>query len=372
MSNHNSFAEVASSMYKRVPVKIINNKIFKMSDRDIKMRKALRISARRTRLNIIYALLVASIALTLFNAFSVLNDMRVEKKFLSTDLIHFSFFMLLSLTCSFSLVTIVKKDLNNARLVSRLRAGNRQLEAEVRKRTGQLAEALMAKDHFLAIATHDLKAPLNGIIGLVNLIRIDNHSTSAMDVNYLNHIEHSCNKMKNLIEDILEINRIEQGRAVATFQKVEIQTLLQNLYVSFSEEARRKNIDLIFPQLTHTIETDPEILTRILENLLSNALKFSLPGKCVWLRVNISDYITFEVEDQGPGIPLSDQPKLFAKFQRLSNRPTNSESSTGLGLSIVKELTHRLEGNINFKTQVGKGSTFIVTLPTSLTKNMLR
>ena len=336
-------------------------------------------SKKRARSNSIYLLLIASILFTVLNA--VMTCSLIKKKemgygstfhgktlFLQHSAefnpVWLLSFVVLALTCSLALVTIAKKDKSNARLLSKLRLSNRQLEGKVRKRTSELAEAIRAKDHFLGIATHDLKAPLSGILGLVELIKMGNRSMPASEAEYLGHIEYSCKKMQRLIHDILEINRIEQGKAIVKKEKVDLARLANELRRNFAREAERKSIHLMVEDADGTLETDADSLTRILENLLSNAIKFSLPLKKVRLHASLQqEHVLFEVEDEGPGIPIDEQPKLFNKFQRLSNRPTSSEMSTGLGLSIVKELTTQLGGEITFSSAVGKGTTFFLTFP---------
>ena len=105
--------------------------------------------------------------------------------------------------------------------------------------------------------------------------------------------------------------------------------------------------------------TDPALLEQVFDNLISNALKFSALGKKIWVRSKkIESEITFEVEDQGPGISKEEVPKLFGAFQRLSARPTGGETSTGLGLSIVRRIIDTLGGEIKVTTEVGKGTVF--------------
>lgn len=334
---------------------------------------------KRVGANIVYALLIASFFIALLSAIVTCIEAKdvAAKKDVAlaapSFLPHhsggfsperFSSFVLLSLTCALALITIVKKDKSNAQLLSRLRSTNRLLETEMRKRTSGLAEAIRAKDHFLAIATHDLKAPLNGIMGLVELIKLENNGRSEAEDEYLAHIEYSCRKMHGLVHDILEINRLEQGEVIVKRQPVDLAPLLKKLWFDFAQQAGKKSIDLAIEEIDATIQTDADAVTRILENLLSNAIKFSPPNKKVSLHVcSESNQVKFEVSDEGPGIPPDEQPKLFNKFQRLSNRPTGTEISTGLGLSIVKELTNQLGGEIDFKTESGKGTVFILTLP---------
>ena len=114
------------------------------------------------------------------------------------------------------------------------------MEEEVQKRTSELAEAIKAKDHFLGIAAHDLKAPLNGIMGLVELLKIENCSGSETGDEYLAHIEYSCRKMQQLVHDILEINRIEQGKVIVKRQQVDLTPLLNKLWLDFAQQAEKE------------------------------------------------------------------------------------------------------------------------------------
>ena len=337
-------------------------------------------SKRYEKGSTIYTLLIASIFFTLLNAITIYSQITKKNIVFDTGLspesglilllsneynpLGISSFIFLALTCLLALITIAKKDRSNARLLTKLQQIDRQLEIEVSKRTNEHAETIRAKDHFLGVATHDLKAPLSGILGLVELIRIENSGIPARDAEYLEHIEYSCLKMQRLIHDILEINRFEQGKVIVKREKVDLASVINGLRRNFAPGAAKKGIDLILENTDSTMETDADSLTRILENLISNAIKFSPSGTKVRLSVKPeSDLLRFEVADEGPGIPLDEQARLFNRFERLSNRPTNSEISTGLGLSIVRELTTQLGGEITFESEPGRGSTFIVRLP---------
>jgi signal transduction histidine kinase len=109
---------------------------------------------------------------------------------------------------------------------------------------------------------------------------------------------------------------------------------------------------------------DPKAVYRILDNLLSNAIKYSPPGRDVFIRIrNLPDGVIWEVQDQGAGLTEADQAKLFQKFTKLSARPTGGESSTGLGLSIVKMLAQQMNGSVECRSKAGEGATFAVRLP---------
>lgn len=244
-------------------------------------------------------------------------------------------------------------------------SARKDLENKLIKANDALIHLNDEKDHFLGIAAHDLKSPLNSILGLLNLLR-NEHGLSPVQQEYLLFIEQSCISMKRLVNNLLDINRIEQGGLALNKRRILISDLLKEQERSFKETATKKTINLTIKDLTNGtyILADEDVLTRILENLISNALKFSPIHKEVIVQASHTNtHIRFEVKDQGPGIRKDEQHKLFGKFQKLSARPTGGESSSGLGLSIVKELVVLMEGTITVETIEGKGTTFITEIP---------
>jgi len=244
-------------------------------------------------------------------------------------------------------------------------SARKDLENKLIKANDALIHLNDEKDHFLGIAAHDLKSPLNSILGLLNLLRQE-PGLSPVQQEYLLFIEQSCINMKRLVNNLLDINKIEQGGISFNKRRILISDLLKEQERSFKEIAAKKTITLTIKDLTNGtyILADDDVLTRILENLISNAIKFSpLHKEVVVLACLTNKHIRFEVKDEGPGIRKDEQHKLFGKFQRLSARPTGGESSSGLGLSIVKELVVLMEGTITIETAEGKGTTFITEIP---------
>ncbi len=172
--------------------------------------------------------------------------------------------------------------------------------------------------------------------------------------------------MSTLVNNILDINRIEQGNNFITWESIDLHEVIKQQVKMFKEQTDRKGIAIRVEETadSYSILTDRNSLMRILENLISNAIKFSRPNTLVLIRVSLeNEYVKLEVKDQGPGIAKEDLPKLFAKYQSLGAKPTGGERSTGLGLSIVKELVHCLKGNITVESTENKGTSFIVGLP---------
>ena len=226
------------------------------------------------------------------------------------------------------------------------------------------------KNHFLGVTIHDLKSPLNRVIGLIDLVY--QHGLDKFDPKqreFFQLIREACVNMQTLVVNLLDMNRIEQGFNAVNAENVQLSPLMERIVQTFQVQAQRKGITLSLenPESAKVVRTDPLMLNRILENLISNAIKFSPHNKSVLVRVMHNDsYFKIEVQDQGFGITDAERPRLFKKFQRLSNRPTGGENSTGLGLSITMELVKALKGQLSVESEENKGSKFIVQLPSNI------
>jgi len=224
------------------------------------------------------------------------------------------------------------------------------------------------KDNFLNVAAHDLKSPVNNILGLISLINMQKGNISPEQAEYILHIQHLCSNMQSLIGNLLDIGKIEGGVMEFTREPVNVSEFMKEHLDDFKEHAATKHISLILEDRTPNscIVTDRSALQRISENLISNALKFSPPHTRVIIRLEQNDHhLKMEVQDHGLGIQPDEINLLFRKFQKLSTRPTGGEGSSGLGLSIVKELVTALNGKISVSSEVNKGTTFSVELPVS-------
>ena len=251
---------------------------------------------------------------------------------------------------------------------------NRSTLFDISRRKQLEEKLLIANDHlvllndeknrFIGMTSHDLKNPLNGIAGLIHLLKTQ--TTLSVDQSeYVSFIEDSVIRMKNLISKLLDLNRIEQEGNIVQKQKINLQTFLDRIIKGFEEVAHKKNIQLLLlnPLGPLHIETDPTLLEQAIDNFISNAIKFSTSGKKVWMRTaRLTDNLMIEIEDQGPGIKPEEIPRLFGAFQKLSAQPTGGEPSTGLGLSIAKGLVRALGGEIKVESEIGKGSKFIFVI----------
>jgi len=287
-----------------------------------------------------------------------------EKKSRNEDVVRLIAFITIGVTSVLSLLSLIRKSKYIDNLLLSLEITNESLEHKVVDRTQELTKLNKDKDHFIGIASHDLKAPLSGILGLIRLMKMENPNRPDKDLEYLSYIEDTSIKMQRLISNLLDINRIERGMSFVNKQPVNLETIFKTLEMEFTEPARKKSIKLLIDKIGKTVVTDPDVLKRILDNLLSNAIKFSPARKEVKIGVYLEDdFLHCQIIDQGPGISNEDLPFLFEKFRKLSNRPTDGEVSTGLGLSIVKELITLLDGDMEVESEVGKGTTFKFKFP---------
>lgn len=239
-----------------------------------------------------------------------------------------------------------------------------ELKHELLERSNtKLKEINYEKNQILGIVAHDLKSPLNAIKGLVMLINEDRKETVDETTEYLAHIMQTIERMGDLIGRLLDINAIEERRIEVNMEETDANHLVNQVVNGFEVQAREKNIELnsVIPEVLVQAQLDPKLTLQVLDNLVSNAIKFSPKGKNI--QVSLTEEpgrVQIAVADEGPGIRDSEQRMLFSKFSKLSNRPTGNESSTGLGLFIVKELMELMNGKVWYEDRPGQGATFVV------------
>lgn len=261
----------------------------------------------------------------------------------------------------------------NRRLVEELRAANAQLEQHVRERTAELAEAnarLRAanaqKDYFISMAAHDLRNPLTLILGFVESLLDSPNCTEEERRRYLTLVQRSAEGMARLLDDLLDIAQIERGQIELHPAAVDLGAFLSEVVAANHLIAERKGIALAYepPPEPITARFDRDRIEQVLNNLISNAVKFSRSGTTVTISAAATvDEIRIAVIDQGPGIPAEETARIFDEFTRGSARPTAGEHSTGLGLAICQRIVALHSGRIEVESEVGRGSRFIVVLP---------
>ncbi len=237
----------------------------------------------------------------------------------------------------------------------------------------RLYEMNNLKNEFLATMSHELRTPLNSILGFSDVLLSNAQVLNDKQRRYVGHIQSSGRTLLNLINDVLDLAKIESGKMELHPVELSLADLVERTVGSMTALAEKKNIDLhwqVDPDLPVLLQ-DLGKLQQILGNLLSNAIKFTPEGGRVQVRGELRDAGRFAliVEDTGIGIPLEDQERIFEKFRQgasLSGQRdtlTREYEGTGLGLSITKELTKLLGGEVDLQSEFGKGSIFIVDLP---------
>jgi signal transduction histidine kinase len=283
---------------------------------------------------------------------------------------------------------------------TQLQRSNLDLEAankEIHRQNHHLEELNNEKNEFLGIVAHDLKNPILSIKLLAQLLHDHGHLTDEERMRFSSTIIGSSDQMARIINNLLDVNAIERGGMNLQPVAFDLAVAAYGVFEEYEALAQAKGVKLHFAS-----ETDAECFAdqtatlQVMDNLVSNALKYSPSGKNVYIRVtgdcqwtsaatlkehvaltlngNIDEAISakrthalrcvrFEVSDEGPGLTQDDKRKLFGKFVRLSAQPTNGEGSTGLGLSIVKKMVTAMHGQVWCESDVGAGATFIVELP---------
>ena len=245
------------------------------------------------------------------------------------------------------------------------RKTNRQLltvNSVINRQKEALAELNQEKNNLMSIVSHDLSTPFSSIHMWSRLLEADEKLDPEQKKATLN-IRRAAENGEQLIRQILEVERAGTAHEKLELEDTKLTDFLKHLAESFREQAREKQLSLETPDPEKPVYllTDQTLLRRIIENLLSNAIKFSEPGQEIRILIQ-SDLETTDiiVEDNGPGISSDEQERLFTKYGRLSPRPTGGESSTGLGLSIVKRLASELNATLQYQGEPGKGSRFLV------------
>jgi two-component system sensor histidine kinase BarA len=256
----------------------------------------------------------------------------------------------------------------------------RTLNKNLDLRLGQLAESNVAlyesnrlKNEFLANVSHELRTPLNSILGFADLLResVAEGGPEAKPVRYLQNILTSGRHLLDLINDLLDLAKIEAGKMEVRAEPLSPVDLFEGLATVLKPLTEAKGLSLVASVASDVplMETDGAKLQQILYNFLSNAIKFSPANGRVDLtaRLEGDDHVRISVADEGPGISLDKQELIFEKFRQVDGGVTRTHGGTGLGLAIAKELTILMDGRIGVQSTVGQGATFWIVLPLKIT-----
>ena len=256
-----------------------------------------------------------------------------------------------------------------ARDITQIRRAYEELES-----AKDLAErSLKVKERFLANMSHEIRTPMNGIIGMIDLIASTKLDGEQKD--YIKTIKKSSETLLHILNDILDLSKIEAGKMELRNDPVALENTFEKLYDLFSRQAHVNDNSLYYhlaDNLPEIVFTDETRLLQILSNLTSNAIKFSKSGGTIHIsakeieRGNDISTVRVQIKDSGIGISMEDQKKLFTSFTQVDNSSTKLYSGTGLGLAISKELTKSMRGDIGVHSTLGLGSTFWFTFKSQI------
>ncbi len=237
----------------------------------------------------------------------------------------------------------------------------------LREQNQKLLEMNQEKSEFLGIAAHDLKNPLSGIVSVVELMQEEICLSSLEEtLKRTQLIKDASTQMFLLIRNLLDVNRIESEAMITELQRASLLPLVQQAIRHYELPAQHKNIQIIlrYQQDDYFALCDEHFVAQILDNLVSNAVKYSPFNKQITIQVyQREQWVGFSVSDQGIGFTDEEKGQLFGKFKRLRAKPTGGEHSTGLGLFIVKKLVELMNGKIWCESKENHGAKFCVELP---------
>lgn len=281
----------------------------------------------------------------------------------------------LIILCSLLLITIVLLVITYNKTHKQkllLRVQSNEIEKQVRELTAQnqkQAQLNHEKQQLILLVSHDLKGPFNRIFALTQLLEMTGRFSDEQK-EYINKMYSIVGDGLNMVRNIVDVRKIEEKGLDPYPEKINLPSVVLPIIKQYSVLADKKKLKVNYnaPDKLEIV-SDKNYISRIMENLLSNALKFSEPGKEVNIRITSEDNkVKIAVQDQGPGLNDDDLKNLYQKFRKLTPRPTGGESSQGLGLSIVKILSECLGGDVVCDSTVGAGSTFTVTISIQLNK----
>ena len=238
----------------------------------------------------------------------------------------------------------------------------------------KLKDVDQLKDDFISIASHELRAPITAIDGFSYLLlKNPVFKKDEKLQHYLKVIGDSTGRLKILVNDILDVSRIEQNRIQFTLADIDLREIITSVVNEFMSQAKGKGLKLMYKQLDQPliVACDKDRMHQVFANLVGNAIKYTLEGEvAVFHEIKENRVRTF-VKDTGVGIPQESMNKMFAKFSRIPNDKTRSVPGTGLGLWITKQLVEKMNGKIVVESIENQGSQFIATFPLVINKSVV-
>ena len=237
---------------------------------------------------------------------------------------------------------------------------------QLMNRNAQLVALNEEKNNLVKILAHDIRSPVSQIMMISDIINEKlSKDLSETETKMLKQVSVNAERINQMVTKILDVDGLEEHHIKVMSERVDVRTIMLDIANRYRPLALKKSIDFVveFCENHNIIRTDHLLLLLVLENLVSNAVKFSRAGTMVSLIAKCKyDNVIFMIIDEGPGFSEEDKQKLFNRFQKLSAKPTSGETSTGLGLSIVKKYVQDLGGKVWVESEEGKGSTFFVKL----------
>ncbi|QEC79616.1 sensor histidine kinase [Mucilaginibacter ginsenosidivorax] len=242
------------------------------------------------------------------------------------------------------------------------KANSYQQVLQISEKNQLIEGANVFKNQVLGMVAHDLRNPIASVESIAMMMELDEVTEDTQD--NLNMIKESCAKARSIIDDLLDAARNENGKPIET-ERTELNQLLKTAVNSWRTQSKL-NIDVIFTSSVNPAYAliNKEKFSRVIDNLVSNAVKFSKDNSRVDMRLSqVNKDVIIEVQDYGVGIPQAMLPEIFNRFTRAGRAGLRGEQSTGLGLSIVRQIVESHKGTIQVESTEGKGSVFIVKLP---------
>jgi signal transduction histidine kinase len=251
----------------------------------------------------------------------------------------------------------------------------KELELEVKERTSELEDQKLIlekqknkleeinqeKSHIIGMVAHDLRNPLTSALSIAHLLHDDAVEKDQEQAEYAQVVVNSLERMNLMIEKILDIRAIDAQKLNLDPEKFDMASETESIINLFNDKARDKSIKIHKELNPVNVTLDKNYFFQIVENLVSNAIKFSPFGKNVFVRTyGLNGKACIEIKDEGPGFNSHDKKNIYRKFQQLSAKPTGGESTTGLGLSIVKKFVDAMDGILKLKSEERKGACFTI------------
>jgi signal transduction histidine kinase len=243
---------------------------------------------------------------------------------------------------------------------------NARLFEEIQEKSRQVEEASRHKSQFLANMSHELRTPLNAILGYAELVLDGIYGDAPEKMrNVLERIQTNGKHLLGLINDVLDLSKIEAGQLTLTLNDYSIKDMMHGVYVAVEPLAGNKklNFKLEVPPNLPPARGDERRLSQVLLNLVGNAIKFTDTGEVAMKASAANGSYTIAVADTGPGIAEADQAKIFEEFQQSESTHTKAKGGTGLGLAIAKRIVEMHGGRLWVESALGNGSTFLFTVP---------